>query len=139
MRFSHSLRNWSVCAAAWLGVALLGVGGTAMAEPAAMVFINGTPTPVFFNDGDSFRVTEGSLSGAKTRLAGFNTLESHGPVHQWGNWHFKELYANAKMATLNARRGVWHCQSKDMKRDGYGRILLHCGVECGPKEFRPTF
>lgn len=96
------------------------------AEPASLVFINGTPTAVFFNDGDSFRVLEGPLEGTKARLAGFNTLESHGPVHVWGDWHPKELYAIAKYATLNARRGVWHCESKDMSRDGYGRILFHC-------------
>ena len=91
-----------------------------------MVFLNGVPTPVTFNDGDSFRVLEGPLAGSKARLAGFNTLESHGPVHQWGGWHFKELYALAKVATLNARRGVWHCESKDLARDGYGRILWLC-------------
>ena len=70
---------------------------TAVAEPASQVFLNGVPTPVFFNDGDSFRILEGPLKGTKARLAGFNTLESYGPVHQWGGWHAKELYAIAKM------------------------------------------
>lgn len=121
VRLTRSLWIWLVCL-----VVSATVGGAATAEPAALVFINGAPAPVFFNDGDSFRVLEGSLSGAKSRLAGFNTLESHGPVHQWGDWHYKELYANAKMATLNARRGVWHCESPDMSQDGYGRILFHC-------------
>ncbi len=91
-----------------------------------MVFLNGVATPVTFNDGDSFRVLEGPMSGSRARLAGFNTLESHGPVHQWGGWHFKELYALAKIATLNAQRGVWHCESKDMATDTYGRVLWHC-------------
>jgi endonuclease YncB( thermonuclease family) len=89
------------------------------------VFLNGVPTPVFFNDGDSWRVMSGPLEGTRARLAGYNTLESFGPVHRWGTWHPYELYINAKMATLNARRGVWHCTS-DLSRDGYGRILWHC-------------
>ncbi len=98
---------------------------TAVAEPASQVFLNGVPTPVFFNDGDSFRILEGPLKGTKARLAGFNTLESYGPVHQWGGWHAKELYAIAKMGTLNARRGVWNCSS-EMEKDTYGRVLFDC-------------
>lgn len=107
-------------------VLLLTASSTTEAEPTSLVFINGAPNAVYFNDGDSFRVMEGPLEGAKARLAGYNTLESHGPVHVWGTWHPRELYAIAKYATLNARRGVWHCESKDMKRDGYGRILFDC-------------
>lgn len=94
-------------------------------EPMTRVVLNGVPTPVFFNDGDSFRVLSGPLAGTTARLAGFNTLESFGPVHQWGSWHAYELYIVAKMATLNARRGSWHCDS-DLSRDGYGRILWTC-------------
>ncbi len=95
------------------------------AEPATKVFLNGVPTPVYFNDGDSFRVLAGPLKGTRARLAGFNTLESFGPVHQWGDWTARELYYLAKEATLNARRGVWHCTS-DMHKDVYGRILWDC-------------
>jgi endonuclease YncB( thermonuclease family) len=94
-------------------------------EPAAKVFINGAPSAVFFNDGDSFRVLKGRYKGSKARLAGFNTLESHGPVHQWGTWTAKELYYIAKMATLHARNGVWNCET-DGKTDTYGRMLLWC-------------
>ena len=101
------------------------LSAAASAEPASQVFLNGVPTPVFFNDGDSFRILEGPLKGTKARLAGFNTLESYGPVHQWGDWHAKELYAIAKMATLNARRGVWNCSS-EMEKDTYGRVLFDC-------------
>lgn len=97
----------------------------AHAEPETRVYLNGTPTPVYFNDGDSFRVLSGPLTGNKARLGGYNTLESFGPAHQWGTWNAWELYVNAKMATLNARRGVWHCTS-DMSRDGYGRTLWSC-------------
>lgn len=112
-----------------LAVAFLLTSGaivsTASATPATKVYLNGRPAPVYFNDGDSFRVLAGPLAGTKARLAGFNTLESYGPVHQWGGWTGHELYRNAKMGTLNARRGVWHCTS-DMKRDGYGRLLWWC-------------
>ncbi len=114
-----------------LPVALLAVAAIAWTspgsaeEPMTRVSLNGVPTPVFFNDGDSFRVLAGPLQGTTARLAGFNTLESFGPVHQWGTWNPYELYINAKMAALNARRGTWHCTS-DLRRDGYGRILWNC-------------
>lgn len=97
----------------------------AHAEAASRVFLNGVPTNVYFNDGDSFRVLAGPLSGSKARLEGFNTLETFGPAHSWGTWNAWELYVNSKMATLNARTGVWHCTS-DMSVDGYGRTLWIC-------------
>jgi endonuclease YncB( thermonuclease family) len=112
-------------AALCLALALARPGTSTAEEPLTRVFLNGVPTPVFFNDGDSWRVMSGPLEGTRARLAGFNTLESFGPVHRWGTWHPYELYINAKMATLNARRGVWHCHS-DLSRDGYGRILWIC-------------
>jgi hypothetical protein len=87
--------------------------------------LNGVATPVVFNDGDSFRVLGGPLTGAKARLSGFNTLESHGAVHQWGDWTAKEMYILAKLATHNARDNVWECTS-DGKTDGYGRMLVFC-------------
>lgn len=93
--------------------------------PASKVFLNGVPAPVYFNDGDSFRVLSGRFQGSKGRLAGYNTLESYGPVHQWGTWTYKEMSVLAKMATLNAQRGVWHCTS-DLKTDTYGRTLWWC-------------
>lgn len=104
----------------------LGFSLSAAAVPTTRVFLNGRPTPVYFNDGDSFRVLAGPLQGTRARLSGFNTLESYGPVHRWAGWTAKELYWNAKLATLNARRGVWHCISKDLKTDTYGRILWFC-------------
>ncbi|MBR57207.1 MAG: nuclease [Myxococcales bacterium] len=104
---------------------LLFLSASAQAEPATLVYLNGKATPVFFNDGDSFRVLAGPLAGSKARLQGFNSLESYGAVHSWGTWHARELYVNAKLATLNARKGVWNCTS-DMKRDTYGRILWDC-------------
>jgi endonuclease YncB( thermonuclease family) len=94
--------------------------------PLTQVFVNGSPMPVHFNDGDSFRIKGGKLAGTQCRLGGYNTLETFGPCHRWGKWHKKEMYWLAKMATYHARRGVWHCESKDMKKDGYGRLLLYC-------------
>lgn len=98
---------------------------SALADAKTLVTVNGKSMPVFFNDGDSFRVLEGPRSGMKARLAGFNTLESHGPVHRWGLASTKEMYVLAKMATLFGRRGVWSCTS-DMTTDTYGRALLQC-------------
>jgi endonuclease YncB( thermonuclease family) len=103
---------------------------SAPVEPAganamSRVFLNGLPTPVSFNDGDSFRIHAGEHSGSQCRLAGFNSLESFGPAHQWGTWHPYELYINAKLATINGRRGTWHCFT-DGTRDGYGRLLVEC-------------
>ncbi len=97
----------------------------ATAEPAAKVMLNGKMAGVYFNDGDSFRVLKGPKKGAKARLFGFNTLESHGAVHQWGDWTFKEMYHLAKMATLNARVGTWTCET-DGETDTYGRMLVLC-------------
>jgi len=103
----------------------LGFIVTAHANPRTRVSLNGEVAPVFFNDGDSFRVLSGELKGSKARLAGFNTLESYGAVHSWGTWTKKELYALAKMGTYNAREGVWTCTS-DLSTDTYGRYLWTC-------------
>lgn len=118
------MRKW--LAAAFVLGAIVGTASTLGAtEPKTKVIFNGKPSPVFFNDGDSFRVTGGTYNGAKARLAGFNTLESHGPVHQWGTWTTKELFTMAKMATLHGRRGAWTCDSEG-KTDTYGRMLTWC-------------
>ena len=94
-------------------------------EPESRVFINGKLFKVTFNDGDSFRVVSGSKKNIRARLAGFNTLETHGPVHLWGSWNARELYHLAKMATLHARRGIWKCETK-WDLDTYGRTLMKC-------------
>lgn len=112
------------CALVLLGI-VASPSHSAAVLPLTRVFLNGIPTPVWFNDGDSFRISGGPMDGGKTRLAGFNTLESFGPVHQWGTWHPFELYVVSKMATYNARRGVWHCSS-DLALDTYGRTLWEC-------------
>jgi len=98
---------------------------SAQAEIATRAFLNGVPTPVYFNDGDSFRVLAGPYKGTRARTAGFNTLESYGPVHMWGNWKTHEMSHYASLGTLNARKGTWNCKS-DGHRDGYGRMLWDC-------------
>ena len=79
------------------------LSAAASAEPASQVFLNGVPTPVFFNDGDSFRILEGPLKGTKARLAGFNTLESY-DLFISGVIGMPKNFIIAKMATLNASR-----------------------------------
>lgn len=95
------------------------------AEAQTKVILNGKAVPVYFNDGDSFRVLAGEYKDAKARLSGYNTLESYGPVHSWGTWTAHELYVIAKMGTYNGRDGVWECET-DGGTDTYGRILVWC-------------
>jgi endonuclease YncB( thermonuclease family) len=91
-----------------------------------MVRVNGVARPVYFNDGDTFKVLAGPMRLRNARLAGFNTLESYGPAHRWGDWTTHEMYVVAKLATLNARRGKWSCTADPTQRDGYGRSLAIC-------------
>lgn len=102
-----------------------GLSGAARADTLTKVFINGRATPVYFNDGDSFRPMSGPYKGSQSRLSGYNTLESFGPVHSWGTWTEKEMWVIAKLATKHAQHGVWHCET-DGKKDGYGRLLMFC-------------
>lgn len=116
----------SISAASVLLLLLVGLSPvSAGAEARTRVFLNGVPTAVHFNDGDSFRVLGGKYAGTTARLQGYNTLETYGPVHLFGPWKASELYVLSKMATLNARRGVWNCTG-DGRRDGYGRVLWDC-------------
>ena len=103
----------------------LGGAPEARATIETRVYINGRPTRVYFNDGDSFRQLDGPYAGRGSRLGGFNTLESYGPVHSWGDWHPFELFVIAKKATHLGRHGIWHCTT-DGSTDTYGRVLLDC-------------
>lgn len=123
---SRAARSWRLCLGGLaVGLVTLLVAPQVHAEAATKVLLNGALTPVYFNDGDSFRVLDGPLKGTRARLKGFNSLESYGPVHQWGTWTREELSRYSKIATLNARKGAWVCTS-DMDKDGYGRILWDC-------------
>ena len=95
-----------------LAVVSLIAAATASAEPASKVFINGRATPVYFNDGDSFKPLSGPFKGSQSRLAGFNTLESFGSVHSWGGWTEKEMWVIAKLATNCCTHTSSECQSK---------------------------
>jgi endonuclease YncB( thermonuclease family) len=108
-----------------LGLAASAVAPSASAQTGT-VKINGIATPVFFNDGDTFRSLAGPYRNRSARLAGYNTLESYGPAHQWGGWTAREMYSLAKQATLNARRGLWNCALDPKDKDGYGRFLAIC-------------
>lgn len=104
---------------------LAGGEPTAQATSYTRAYVNGRLVPVRFNDGDSFRIYAGEFSGRQCRLAGFNTLESFGPVHQWGEFHPYELFVNAKQATNHGKHGTWHCNT-DGETDTYGRVLMDC-------------
>jgi len=89
------------------------------------VLLDGRKTRVIWNDGDSFRVIRGPNKGMKARLAGYNTLESYGPVHFWGSFHGYDLYDNAKAGTEFAKSKVWNCETRE-GGGGYGRTLVDC-------------
>ena len=69
------------------------------------VVIDDQPYDVVWSDGDSFRITTGTKRGQRVRLLGYNTLESYGPVHKWGDWNEWSLYKIAKGAKNNSNRG----------------------------------
>jgi endonuclease YncB( thermonuclease family) len=89
------------------------------------ILINGEKATVNWSDGDSCRILEGPFSGSGTRIAGYNTLESYGPVHRWGDWKAKELYELQKEGAPFLASQEWKCTS-DGKLDGYKRLLLEC-------------
>jgi endonuclease YncB( thermonuclease family) len=80
---------------------------------------------VRWSDGDSFKFKSGPHEGSGVRLVGFNTLESYGPVHRWGDWSAAELYGIASTSKDYAASRVWNCSSSGEK-DGYGRLLVDC-------------
>lgn len=87
--------------------------------------LNGVATNVYFNDGDTFKILDGALKNSRVRIAGFNTLETYGPVHQWKNSTASYLFDVANEATNTAQTGSWSCET-DGKKDGYGRLLANC-------------
>ena len=89
------------------------------------VTLNGVLTNAYFNDGDTFKILDGSHKNTRVRIAGFNTLETYGPVHQWMDNHADYLFDLANDATEKAQEGSWVCES-DGKKDTYGRLLAVC-------------
>ena len=90
------------------------------------MILDGELTSAKWDDGDTFSVKPAS-GGRKirSRLKSYNTLESYGPVHQWGDWTAQELYGIAKKATEVARSQTWTCFSTNQS-GGYGRIVSGC-------------
>lgn len=107
------------------------VAMTLLAPPAVAqdegshIVLNGTSARVRWSDGDSFRILDGEFADTGVRLGGYNTLESYGPVHRWGEWTPAELYALARQAGDFASAGTWTCTT-DGQRDHYGRLLVLC-------------
>lgn len=99
-------------------------GGEKKSAKSAL-FINGERAVVNWSDGDSFKILEGPYAGSGTRLVGYNTLESYGPVHRWGQWTAQELYEIAKTSKHLGASREWNCKS-DGKLDGYRRVLIDC-------------
>lgn len=89
------------------------------------IVLNGLVERVNWSDGDSFRVIGGARDGQKARLQGYNTLESYGPVHFWGDGHGWDFYRVHKDATDFVRSEEWECDTQG-DVDGYGRILVAC-------------
>ena len=75
--------------------------------------------------GNSFKIKDGAYEGSGVRLMGFNTLESYGPVHRWGSWSTKDLYALAAASKNYAAGREWTCTTSGEK-EGYGRLLIDC-------------
>jgi micrococcal nuclease len=89
------------------------------------ILLNGERTAVHWSDGDSFTLQSGPWSGQGTRLVGYNTLESFGPVHRWGSWTREELYTLTKGDAKVCAAKEWECTS-DGSPDAYQRILVNC-------------
>lgn len=89
------------------------------------LFVNDEQVEVKWSDGDSFKFKSGRFEGRGTRLVGFNTLEAYGPVHRWGAWTPKELFALAEASSQVAAAQTWRCTTEG-KVDGYGRVLVDC-------------
>ena len=72
------------------------------------VVLDGVPVQVWWNDGDSFTPRRGTRE-KPVRIVGYNTLETHGAVHQWGSWTAAELLALSVRATQVAGSKVRQC------------------------------
>lgn len=115
--------------AAALALCLFWVAFTALAQESQPVnpsiTLNGEVVQVRWSDGDSFRFLEGEYADRGVRLKGFNSLESYGPVHRWGEWTAAELSEVAGQATELARSSRWSCTTEG-ETDNYDRVLVAC-------------
>ena len=90
-------------------------------KPNGTVELDGKATPVHWDDGDTFTIVG---AGKSARLAGYNTLESYGPVHRFGPGATR-LVTNADNATEVAKSSKWKCTTLSGS-GGYGRIQVDC-------------
>ena len=90
-----------------------------------LILLRGKATPVVWQDGDTLTFVKGPLKGKTGRLVGYNTLESYGPVHRWGEWSGQELLGLAVEARRTAASSEWTC-TKQKGRASYGRLLIDC-------------
>jgi endonuclease YncB( thermonuclease family) len=96
------------------------------AQPQAnQIELNGTIINVRWGDGDTFSYKNRDGKRKSARLAGFNALESYGPVHRWGQWTPQELYRLSKEAGTVAGSRGWVC-TRQPGGGGYGRLLVAC-------------
>lgn len=87
--------------------------------------LNGELMSVRWSDGDSFKFKSGPHAGKGVRLQGYNTLETYGPVHRWGDWTAAELYVIAKSGWKLGASESWSCTTTG-DQDHYGRLLVDC-------------
>ena len=88
------------------------------------VILDGVSIAVEWDDGDTFHGKTADGTKIKARLAGYNTLESYGPVHQWGDWTEKELYAFAKESGVFASKRFGNVQIPKKAEDMDGCLLI---------------
>ena len=100
-------------------------GDEAPSKTKQTLVLDGKSERVNWGDGDTFSIMEGPRKGFKARLKGYNTLESYGPVHFWGDGHGWDFHRVHKAATEVARGGAWQCTTEDTG-GGYGRALVDC-------------
>lgn len=99
--------------------------GADVHEAHGFIILNGERTAVKWSDGDSFDFESGPYDGQGTRLFGYNTLESYGPVHRWGDWTREELYTLTKGDSDVCASQEWECTTSGAP-DAYGRVLVEC-------------
>ena len=89
------------------------------------VNLDGIEIEVKWDDGDTFHGVHPDGRKIKARLNAYNTLESYGPVHQWGDWTSAEFYKIAKDSGVFASKTTWECMDTQ-QGGGYGRLLVDC-------------
>jgi micrococcal nuclease len=99
-----------------------GAGARTFFGHRGIVVLDGQERAALWNDGDTFRPNG---AAHPYRVAGYNTLESFGPVHRWGTWKPSELAEIAHRATAFVASRTRTCTSVGTT-DHYGRGLASC-------------